>query len=311
MIINTNPEFGYELACSIPYAYWLHQQGKLEKVITCKNMKPFYYFCDNVEEKYNVRSIDNRNNGVQNLPNDWVHHNALAVFGKDYSLLSEKEKTKANGVLDYRKWTPPPLHEVYYDNTLDLPKKYIVVSNAYNLEHNQSPLQYFDIESLYNIFNILTDKGYNIIYKRPKNIEFAIDPNEWQGKDIKANVEGIGEITDFQLTNHYDNIMLLDDVVNKIGGSYNEAQLKIFARAEGFIARGGGSSILCSYFKKPVIIYVCTSGDIRPGYFDKNTYFQKISNNNVHAVVDPLSIIKERGYRDYSEVYSKIKKFFK
>ena len=83
MIINTNPEFGYELACSIPYAYWLHQQGKLEKVITCKNMKPFYYFCDNVEEKYNVRSIDNRNNGVQNLPNDWVHHNALAVFGKD------------------------------------------------------------------------------------------------------------------------------------------------------------------------------------------------------------------------------------
>tara|TARA_R110001583_G_scaffold90811_1_gene232815 strand:+ start:12773 stop:13708 length:936 start_codon:yes stop_codon:yes gene_type:complete len=311
MIINTNPEFGYELACSIPYAYWLHQQGKLEKVITCKNMKPFYYFCDNVEEKYNVRSIDNRNNGVQNLPNDWVHHNALAVFGKDYSLLSEKEKTKANGVLDYRKWTPPPLHEVYYDNTLDLPKKYIVVSNAYNLEHNQSPLQYFDIESLYNIFNILTDKGYNIIYKRPKNIEFAIDPNEWQGKDIKANVEGIGEITDFQLTNHYDNIMLLDDVVNKIGGSYNEAQLKIFARAEGFIARGGGSSILCSYFKKPVIIYVCTSGDIRPGYFDKNTYFQKISNNNVHAVIDPLSIIKERGYRDYSEVYLKIKKFFK
>ena len=311
MIINTNPEFGYELACSIPYAYWLHQQGKLEKVITCKNMKPFYYFCDNVEEKYNVRSIDNRNNGVQNLPNDWVHHNALAVFGKDYSLLSEKEKTKANGVLDYRKWTPPPLHEVYYDNTLDLPKKYIVVSNAYNLEHNQSPLQYFDIESLYNIFNILTDKGYNIIYKRPKNIEFVIDPNEWQGKDIKANVEGIGEITDFQLTNHYDNIMLLDDVVNKIGGSYNEAQLKIFARAEGFIARGGGSSILCSYFKKPVIIYVCTSGDIRPGYFDKNTYFQKISNNNVHAVIDPLSIIKERGYRDYSEVYLKIKKFFK
>ena len=32
MIINTNPEFGYELACSIPYAYWLHQQGKLEKL---------------------------------------------------------------------------------------------------------------------------------------------------------------------------------------------------------------------------------------------------------------------------------------
>jgi hypothetical protein len=311
MIVDIHPEFGYELVCSMPYAYWLHQQGDLEKVVTCKGMKPFYYFCEDVEEKYTVRSIDNLNNGVQNLPNGWVHHNALAVFGKDYGSLSEDEKIKANGVLDYKKWSPPPLYETYYDSTLELPENFIVVSNCYNLEHGQHPIQYFDIESLYNIFNTLTSRGYNVIYKRPKNTEFTIDPNEWQGQDIKANVEGIGEITDFELVNYYDNVMLFDDIVTKVGGTYNEAQLKIFARAEGFIARGGGASILCSYFKKPVIIYVCTSGDIRPGYFDEGTYFQKLSDNNVHAVVDPITIIKERGYRDYSKVYSKINKIFK
>ena len=52
MIIDVKPEFGYEIACSIPYAYWLHKRGELEKVITCKGMKTFYYFCDNVEERY-------------------------------------------------------------------------------------------------------------------------------------------------------------------------------------------------------------------------------------------------------------------
>ena len=45
MIIDTIPEFGLELTLVIPYAYWLHQKGELEKVITTKGMKPFYYFC--------------------------------------------------------------------------------------------------------------------------------------------------------------------------------------------------------------------------------------------------------------------------
>ena len=33
---------------------------------------------------------------------------------------------------------------------------------------------------------------------------------------------------------------------------------------------GGGSSIFCSCFGVPVVIYVNTSSDIRPGYFDEN-----------------------------------------
>ena len=48
--VDVHPEFGIELALALPYAYWLHTQGKLKKVITSKGMKPFYYFTDNVEE---------------------------------------------------------------------------------------------------------------------------------------------------------------------------------------------------------------------------------------------------------------------
>ena len=310
MVIDVHPEFGYELVCSIPWAYWLHKTGEPVKVITCKGMKPFYYFCDEVEEKYTFRSIDNLNNGVQNLPNGWIHHNAEAVFGKDYSELTENEKIEANGWLDYREWTPPPYRTFYRDESLDLPDKFIVIQNRYNLEHGEEPIGYFDIPALYEIFNYLTEKGYSVIYKRPKNTEFTNDPNELKGLDISANVDGQGVITDFDLCGYYENVYLIDDVIKDIGKSYNESQLNIFSRADGFISMGGGSSCFSAYSEKPVIIYVNTSGDIRPGYFDGNSYFKKLSNAPIYPVIDKKDDIIKRGYRDYNGVYQNLKEIF-
>ena len=113
MIIDTNAEFGLELTLVIPYAHWLHKNGELEKVITVKGMKPFCYFCDDVEQKYEYRTIDNSAAGLDRMPNNWIHHNALAVFGKEYSEMSDEEKFRANGVLDYNQWVPPNYKEYY------------------------------------------------------------------------------------------------------------------------------------------------------------------------------------------------------
>lgn len=307
MIIDIRPEFGYELVCAAPYAYWLKEQGEYVKVVTSKGMKPFYWFCDEVEEVYTSRSVDNSTNGVQNLPNTWIHHNAIAVFGKDYSLLTEEEQRQANGWLDYSKWIAPPYAEKYKKEGVPNLGKYVVISNRFNLEHGQAPIGYFDIESLYTMFNMLTEKGYNVIYKRPRNTEFATDPNELQNRDIAANVEGQGVITDYDLTKYFSNVYLFDDIVKEVGGTYNEAQLAIYSSAEGFISMGGGSSILCSYFNKPVIIYVNTSKDIRPGYFEGESYFNKLSSAKVVPVVDTLDEIIKRGYKDYTKVFEAIK----
>jgi hypothetical protein len=307
MTIDINPEFGYELACSIPYANWLKENGQEVIVVTSKGMRPFYWFCDEVVEKHTYRSIDNSTNGVQNLPNTWVHHNALANFGKDYSELTEEDKIKANGWLDYSKWSPPAYRKRYLDTSLELPENYIVISNRYNLEHGQEPIGYFDIESLNTIFNLLSEKGYNVVYKRPNNTEFTTDPNELRDRNITANVKGVGTITDYQLTSFYNNVFLFDDLVKSIGRDYNTSQLNIFSKAQGFISMGGGSSILCSYFEKPVIIYVNTSKDIRPGYFDDNSYFRKLSGAPIYPVVDTKDSIIQRGWKDYSKVYKYIK----
>ena len=216
MIINVNPEFGYELVCAIPYANWLHHNGMLEKVITCTDMKPFYYFADTVEEVYTKRSVDNSSNGVQNLPNTWIHHNSVALTSKSYSELTEAEKYEINGCLDYSKWMPPDYKTKYYDSLLELPDNFIVISNRYNLEHGADPVGYFDIESLYNIITYLTEKGYTVIYKRPNNNEFATDPNELANPNITANVEGIGIITDHQLIEMLDGAYLFDDIIKNI-----------------------------------------------------------------------------------------------
>ena len=309
--LNINPEFGYEIVCAAPYAYWLHQQGKLGKITTCKGMKPFYYFCDDVDEHHSSRSINNQTNGVQNLPNNWIHHNAMALFGKDYSQLNTEDQIKANGVLDYNQWTPPPYKDVYYDPNIDLPSKYIVISNRYNKEHGQAPIGYFDIECLYNMFGYFKTHGYEVIYKRPTNTEFATDDNEWLNQHIHADVEGQGIITDFDLVSYFDNVHLIDDVIKKLNTDYNTAQLKIFARSSGFVAMGGGSSSLSSYFGKPVVIYVNTSKDVRPGYFSKDSYFRKLSNAPIYPIVDKKEDIIQRGYRNYNLVHETIKKVFK
>lgn len=311
MIVDVKPEFGYDLVCAAPYAYWLHKQGELEKVITCKGMTPFYYFCSNIEERYTKRSVNNQINGVQNLPNQWIHHNAMALYKKDYSELSLSQQVKVNGVLDYSQWIAPPYKDVYYDESIDLPKKYVVISNRYNMEHGESPVGYFDIECLYNMFNHFTSRGYDVIYKRPKNTEFITDENEWLSKNIMANVEDHGMISDFDLTSYFEKVHNLDNIISKLNLDYNTAQLKIFSRASGFVSMGGGSSIFCSYFKVPVIIYVNTSKDIRPGYFEGDSYFKKLSGAPIYPIIDKKEDILLRGYRDYSLVYKKIKEIFK
>ena len=217
--IKTNCEFASELICVIPYAYWLHQNNKLEKVITSKGMKPFYYFCDDVEERFEYRTFDMNQNGLNDVPNNWVHHNCEAVFGKAYDKLTEEEQVKANGVLDYSQWTPPPYknHFGFWDEFLDL-KPYVVINNNFNIEAGNDITEsrrYFDLNTLSNMFYYLQDAGYNVIYKRPDNTEFAPDQNEMatlQGGYQFSEMTDQGTMSDYGLCDYYDNVFNMNQM---------------------------------------------------------------------------------------------------
>ena len=314
MILRANPEFASELVCIIPYAHWLHKEGELEKVITSTGMKSFYYFCNDVEEQYKFRTLDNLNSGLNEVPNNWVHHNAEAVTGKDYSELTEEEQNNMNGVLDYRKWSPPPYKDYYQIDEFNHLKPYIVVNNNYNIEYGKpisESLRFFDIKTLYDIFNYLTNSGYIVVYKRPNNTEFAPDNNEIETLNrnitLTAKVEGQGIITDYELCEYYNDVINMNKMKEEYSQcTYNDFQLKLFSSADGFVTTNGGGGILCSYFKKPVVMYVPHGKELRKNYItNRNSYLNKLSGDNIYSVLDPGEI------NDYSKVIEKVKEVFR
>ena len=313
MVIDLHPEFGLELVLGIPYAYWLHERGELEGIRTVKGMKPFYYFCDNVEEVYDYRTIDNGAAGLNSLPNNWIHHNAMNMFGKGWGELTEAQQHQSNGTLDYSKWVVPNYTELYSNDEFKFDKPFVVISNRYNIEHGQPPIGFFDIKVLYDMFDYFTTNGYKVIYKRPKNTEFPLDTNELNSidagfTDIQSDVEGHGVMTDYQLTEFFDDVILLDDIIqSKDTQIYNESQLKLFSNADGFVAMGGGSTLLCCLFNKPTISYFTTSIECgRQDYFGEDNYYRKLC-DKFYPILDNEDNIKSRGEKDYTEMIKKIK----
>ena len=309
--LTINPEFLSELVCVIPYAYWLHQNNQLEKVITSRGMKPFYYFCDNVEEKFEYRSFDINTNGLNEVPNNWLHHNSIFVFGKDYPELTEGQQAEANGVLDYSQWIPPPYKNHFLSEKFDSLKPYVVVNNNYNIEFGNlitESRRYFNIETLNKIFNYLTEKGYNVIYKRPDNTEFAPDQNEiatLQGGYEFIEITDQGVFSDYDLCDYYDDVYNINNFNYKDDYSYNEFQLRLFSSADGFITTNGGGGGICACFEKPVLFYVPHGKELRTDYLTKeNSYIKKLSNADIHVVLDKGDV------NDYSELITKMKEIF-
>ena len=303
MIIKTNPEFGVELALTMPYAYY--NRDKVETIITSKGMKPFYYWCDDVREEFEERTIDNAHAGLSTLPNDWIH---------GVNPLEEP------GILNYDEWEVPNYREHYKNSEYDMGKM-VFISNKYNLEHAHEPFGYFDIESLYNMFSYLTEQGYKVIYKRPENTEFVIDQNErgtlHNKLDIRADVEGVGNISDRDLPKFFDNVYLFDDLIGKFKrDDYNLTQMKLMANTDYFISPCGGNTVLSCLWDRPVITYVTQGKELRPNYFGKDSYFQKLSNQKCIPVFDIIGKINKETYdhkvntterNDYTELLEVIK----
>ena len=307
--IKVNCEFASELVCVIPYVYWLYQNNQLKKVITSKGMKPFYYFCDNVEEVFEYRTFDINSNGLNDVPNNWVHQNAKVVFGKPYEEMSDEEQTLANGVLDYSKWTPPSYKNYYNDSTFDNLKPYVVINNNYNVEFGNSiedSRRYFDLQTLSAMFHYFQEKGYHVIYKRPDNTEFAPDQNEiatLQGGYQFSEMTDQGTMSDYGLCDYYDNVFNLNQMEYD---NYNEFQLRCFSNADGFITTNGGGGILTCYFGKKVLFYVPHGKELRGGYLTKdNSYVKKLANSDINVVFDTNK------QNDYTELINKVKEVFK
>jgi hypothetical protein len=112
--------------------------------------------------------------------------------------------------------------------------------------------------------------------------------------NILSDVEGIGVLSDRDLPKYFNDVYLFDDLIDKY--SYNETQMKIMANTDYFISQSGGNTILSCMWDRPVITYLTQGKELRPKYFSKNSYFQKLSNQKCFPVYDVIGSINSNTY---------------
>ena len=277
--VECNAEFSVEFILAVPYAYWLHKNGLLEKTISVKDSKAVYFFSENHEDKYDFRTVDNAAAGLNRLPNNWLHHNP------------EVSNDRA-GILDFSQWEWPPFKEYYKNDTFVYDKPLCIISSKHASEWGGKPINFLDIKTLYELFDYLTKK-YTVVYKRPKNTDYSADQNEnYKVGDVEANVEGIGVINDYDLARNMGVLVFRDLLEKHKEMSYNELQFKLYANCDKFITTQGGNSTIAGAFGKQNINFIKRGKELREGYHDEGRWYNKMNNCEVTQTGDYDELIK-------------------
>ena len=279
--VDCHAEFSIELVLAVPYAYWLYENGLLEKTVSAIDSKPMYYFSPSHQEKYEHRTVDNAEAGLNSLPNNYIHHNKNFSNGQ-------------MGILDFSKWSVPPFKKHYKNDTFVFDKPLCVVSNKYAMEWGEPPVNFIDIETLYHLFDYLKEK-YTVVYKRPKNTDYVIDQNEsFSVGDIQANVDGYGLINDYDLAREMGVLVFRDLLEEHEEMSYNEFQFNLFANCDNYISVQGGNSHICARFGKTNINYIVRGREKTPGFYDG--WYKRLNGCEtigVHTYEDLINKTKE------------------
>jgi hypothetical protein len=145
-------------------------------------------------------------------------------------------------------------------------KPICVISNKYNFEWNQDPVNFLRVDIVISIIEKLKDK-YQIIYNRPEKI-------------IKDDVEVL-TFNDKDEIRKIKDVILIEDLLENFKYNINELQMMIFANTEKFISVQGGNSILSSYFGGENHIYAVRGGELQCNSF--NNWYHEFSGCKIYV----------------------------
>ena len=229
MIVNShNIEFGYELIAVLPYAYWLHVNGKLEKTISGRDTECLYYFSPNHQEVVERRNWNNMKK--LNVPNKRIHVPQL----------------------DKSQWVPPDLKGFYMGSVGINPD--LVISNKYATEWGGPPVNFIDEDTLDKILNKHKDLDF-ILYNRLNDPEFEDHATHHVLKD-------------FEVCKNYKNVYTIQQLMVEHKLNYNEIQVMAYAHCNNFISVQGGTSVISSYFGGKNTIYIKRGQELGCGSYN-------------------------------------------
>lgn len=260
MIVNSqNTEFAYELIAALPYAYYLHSKGMLDKTISAIDTECLYYFSPNHEINSEQRSWYNTPK-ARNIPNMDIHKPFL-----------RKEQ-----------FLPPPLKEYYVNDRFKFNKETVIICNRYNIEWGKKPINYFNISMLRKIFEVLKD--FQVIYI---NIEGR--------SELYDNAPPM-QLNEWEMLKEYDNVINIHDLHKENKDlSFNTLQLMLFANCDKYITMNGGHAVLVAYFGGENIIFSkygkVQSRELNPGINSFYRWYHEFGGQRIRHVENEAKLI--------------------
>ncbi|WP_231590747.1 hypothetical protein [Hymenobacter terrenus] len=213
--IDYKGEFQQELTFVLPFAYWHYLNGTLQSTVACLNTKELYFFSSDHVEQFKER--------------DWTsNYNSFEVPNMTHCIS-----------FDYSKWARVPLKSYYKNDLFVFDKPILVIANKYNTEWGGAPVNFFSIDTLDKIINLVKGR-YKILYNRPG-----------AGNIVTDNSEVLNLNEHAWLKKEHPDVILMDDLYRDNEASvnnFNHFQLLVYASCDRYISVHGGTAALASYF---------------------------------------------------------------
>jgi hypothetical protein len=239
-------EFGFELLAVVPYAYWLHRQGLLERTIGGLDTRCLYYFSKNHEE----RPIKRSHVPITEYP---VGRARLVIPLRPRGLPQNP---------GYAKGTPPPYRDAFRDERFTWEKETCIVSNKISDEQfsndPEPPTNFIAPELLLQLIGLLRAR-YQVIYNRPRVPDIAID---------HQTIHEIGDIEAVQRA--FSDVVTIQELHARFPTlTFNELQLWLYSSSRRFISVLGGSPFLASYFGGINIVFARRGWELDCGAYKR------------------------------------------
>ena len=257
-------EFAFELLAVIPYAYWLHEQGRLEYTVSTEDTQCLYYFSGRHIERASKRRY---------VPITEYPIGESGDHGYDRAGFPER--------LDTARWRPPPYRQVYADDRFEWSKPLVVVVNKTSDERylgHDFAVNYIPTHVLLDVIARLVER-YTVVYDRPRE------------SDIVGDHAAARELGDIEAVKHtFPDVVTIQELHAQHSNlSFNELQLRLFAGCDRFVSVLGGGSYLASYFGGTNIVYAQEGWEIDCHAYEG--WFNRFSGAHVIATRTPAELL--------------------
>jgi hypothetical protein len=257
-------EMAFELLAVVPYAYWLHRQGRLEFTASTADTRCLYYFSPHHEERPGPR----RAIAITEYP-----------VGEKGAVFYDRLAFPVH--LDTSRWLTPPYREVYRDDRFRFDRETCVVCNKTSDERyllRGRIVNSMDVDLTLAVIGMLRTR-YQVVYDRPRVSDIV---NDHQAIREAGDIEAVRAA--------YPDVLTIQELhVAHPDLSFNELQLRVFAGCERFVSVLGGASYLASWFGGTNVVYARRGWEVACNAYEN--WFDRFSGARVVAASTPSELL--------------------